>query len=162
MHCTFSSCSGFFPIGFSYTEVFNDNGISNTPLLWGIYKIYRSMCVLGQRMLWDTSHVCLVWYLSFGTMPLCLKISLSFELLYNLQHRWGAYVQWGLQADIGWPTYMSIKAGNTVEASISQSRIDSRANIHEHQEGNTIEVSILQSGIDRRPKYVSINILGLV
>ena len=74
---------------------------------------------------------------------------------------------------------MSIKAGNTVEASISRSGIGSRANIHEHQEGTTIEASIslsgigranirehqegntveaciFQSGIDSRPIYVSI------
>ena len=57
---------------------------------------------------------------------------------------------------------MNIKAGNTIEASISQSRIGSRANVHEHQEGNTVEASILQSGIDSRPIYVSINISGLV
>ena len=57
---------------------------------------------------------------------------------------------------------MSIKAGNTVEASISRSRIGSRANIHEHQEGNTVEASIFRSGIDSRPIYVRINILGLV
>ena len=80
---------------------------------------------------------------------------------------------------------MSIKAGNTVEASISQSGIGSRANICEHQEGNTIatssyqhgigsranirklqehntiEVSIFGSGIDSRPIYVRIYITGL-
>ena len=53
--------------------------------------------------------------------------------------------------DIGGPTYVSIKAGNTVEESISRSGIGSRANIHEHQEGNTVEASIFQSGIDSRP-----------
>ena len=57
---------------------------------------------------------------------------------------------------------MSIKAGNTVEASISRSGIGSRANIREHQEGNTVEASIFRSGIDSRPIYVSINISGLV
>ena len=57
---------------------------------------------------------------------------------------------------------MSIKADNTVEASVSQSGIGSRANIREHQEGNTVEASIFRSGIDSRPIYVSINISGLV
>ena len=57
---------------------------------------------------------------------------------------------------------MSIKAGNTVEASISRSGIGSRANIREHQESNTVEASIFRSGIDSRPIYVSINISGLV
>ena len=51
--------------------------------------------------------------------------------------------------DIGGQTYVSIKAGNTVEASISHSGIGSRANIREHQEGNTIEASISRSGIGR-------------
>ena len=74
---------------------------------------------------------------------------------------------------------MSIKADNTVEASISCSRIGSKVNIREYQEGNTIEasiswsgigraniceyqegnsieVSIFRSGIDSRPIYVSI------
>ena len=37
---------------------------------------------------------------------------------------------------------MSIKAGNTIETSISQSEIGSKTNIREHQEGNTIEVSM--------------------
>ena len=57
---------------------------------------------------------------------------------------------------------MSIKAGNTVKASISRSGIGSMANIREHEEGNTIEASIVQSGIDSRAIYVSINISGLV
>ena len=57
---------------------------------------------------------------------------------------------------------MSIKAGNTVKASISWSGIGSRANIREQQEGNTVEASIFRSGIDSRPIYVSINISGLV
>ena len=48
---------------------------------------------------------------------------------------------------------MSIKAGNTVEASISRSGIG-RANIREDQEGNTVELSIFRSGIDIRPIYV--------
>ena len=84
------------------------------------------------------------------------------------------------------PTYVSINAGNTVEASIYQSRIGSRANIREHeedntiessicqsglrsraniheqQEDNTVEASIFRSGIDSRPIYLSINISGLV
>ena len=54
---------------------------------------------------------------------------------------------------------MSIKAGNTVEASISRSGIG-RANIREHQEGNTVEVSIFRSGIDSRSIYVSITYQG--
>ena len=57
---------------------------------------------------------------------------------------------------------MSIKAGNNVEVSFSWSGIGSMANIREHEEGNTIEASIVQSGIDSRPIYVSINISGLV
>ena len=44
---------------------------------------------------------------------------------------------------------MSIKAGNTVEASIFQSGIGNRANIREHQDGNTVEASISWSGIGR-------------
>ena len=47
------------------------------------------------------------------------------------------------------PIYVSIKAGNTVEASISRSGIGSRANIREHQEGNTVKASISRSGIGR-------------
>ena len=57
---------------------------------------------------------------------------------------------------------MSIKAGNTIETSISQSGIVSRANICEHQEGNTLEAFIFRSGIDSRPIYVCINASGLV
>ena len=53
---------------------------------------------------------------------------------------------------------MSIKEGNTIEASIPQSQIGSRTNIHEHQEGNAVEASIFRSGIDSRPIYVSMNI----
>ena len=64
--------------------------------------------------------------------------------------------------DIGGPTYMSIKAGNTVEASICHSGIGSRANICEHQEGNTIEASIFRSRIDSRPICVSMNTFELV
>ena len=52
--------------------------------------------------------------------------------------------------------------GNTIEASISRSGAGSRANMHEHQEGNTVEVSIFQSGIDSRPINMSMNIFGLV
>ena len=52
--------------------------------------------------------------------------------------------------------------GNTLEASISWSGIGSRANIREHQEGNTVEASIFRSGIESRPIYVSITISGLV
>ena len=63
----------FFPTGFSCTEVYNGNGISNTLPLWRIPRIYGSMCVLGQRTLWDTPHVCLVWCVSFGITPLCLR-----------------------------------------------------------------------------------------
>ena len=55
---------------------------------------------------------------------------------------------------------MSIKAGNTVEASISQSGIGSRANILEQQEGNTVEASIFRSGMDKRLIYVSITYQG--
>ena len=57
---------------------------------------------------------------------------------------------------------MSIKAGNTVEASISRSGTGSRANIREHQVGNTVEASIFPSGIISRMIYLSINILELV
>ena len=53
--------------------------------------------------------------------------------------------------DIGGPTYVCIIADTIVKASISCSRIDSRANIHYHQEGNSVELSILRSGIDSRP-----------
>ena len=60
------------------------------------------------------------------------------------------------------PTHVSIKAGNTLEVSISRSGIGSRANICEHQEGNTVESSIFRSRIDSRPICVSINISALV
>ena len=58
--------------------------------------------------------------------------------------------------------YVSIKVGNTVEASISRDGIGSRANIREHQEGNTVDASIFPGGIDSRPMYVSIDISRLV
>ena len=54
---------------------------------------------------------------------------------------------------------MTIKAGNTVEASIFRSGIG-RANIREHQEGNAVEASIFRSGIDSTPIYMSITYQG--
>ena len=61
------------------------------------------------------------------------RIALPSKPSYNLQHYWVAYVQWGLQVDIEWLTFVSIKAGNTVEASISRSGIGSKGNMREYQ-----------------------------
>ena len=60
------------------------------------------------------------------------------------------------------PTYVSIKADNTIKASIFRSGIGSRANTYVHQESNTVAASIFGSGIDTRPIYVRINITRLV
>ena len=49
---------------------------------------------------------------------------------------------------------MSIKAGNTVEASIFLSGIVNRAYVREHQESNTVELSISLSGIGRANIHV--------
>ena len=138
MHCTLSLCRCLFPLGFP-VQRFLMAMAQAIPLAIKITpdrRIY--VCFESENPLRYPACMFNLICKFCCDATMFERIPLPSELLYNLQHCWGAYVHWGLRADMRGPTYVSIKAGNTVEASILQSRIESRL------------------------IYVSINISGLV